>query len=114
MRYWLTFILSLIGSLALGDELVIFHMPGCRPCAQLKQMLEQNPELIQGFRVSKIDIAADPESANVFNVSSVPTVVRLDDSDKEIARSVGLMSRREFASWLENPSTIRSFRRTRL
>ena len=114
MRYWLTFILSLIGSLAWGDELIIFHMPGCRPCAQFKQMLDQNPELVQGFRVSRIDIDADPESASVFNVSSVPTIVRLDDSDKEIARSVGLMTRREFSSWLEHPSTIRSFRRTRL
>jgi thioredoxin-like negative regulator of GroEL len=114
MRYWLTFILVLWGALAWGDELIIFHMPGCRPCAQLKQMLDQSPELVQGFRVSRIDIDADPESAEIFNVSSVPTVVRLDDKDKEIARSAGLLSRREFINWLENPSTTRSFRRTRL
>lgn len=113
MRYWLAFILSLFGALSWADELIIFHMPGCRPCAQLKQVLDENPELVQGFSVSRIDILADAQSAELFHVSSVPTVVRLDVKDREIARSVGFMNRKEFAYWLDNPSTTRSFRRTR-
>lgn len=102
-------VLSLLGSLALGDELIIFHMPGCRPCAHLKAMLDENPELIQGFKVSRVDILADEETAKLFAVSSVPTVVRLDEKDREMARQVGYDGKRAFENWLKNPHEKKTF-----
>ena len=93
--------LALFSSPLLADELIIFHMPGCRPCAELKKMLEENPEVVQGFDVSMVDIAELPETAKLFNVSSVPTVVRLDDKTHEISRKVGVMTKREMQKWLE-------------
>lgn len=107
LRYTLIVLLALCGSLAFGDELVIFHMPGCRPCAYLKAMLDENPDLVRGFAVSRINISADPESAKLFNVSSVPAVVRLDDSGREIARTVGYDGRQAFARWLQNQPTVK-------
>lgn len=86
-----------------ANELVIFHMPGCRPCAHLKKMLDENPELVRGFKVSRIDILADNESAKLFNVGSVPTVVRLDDKGREVSRTVGYTDKAEFKKWLETP-----------
>lgn len=98
--------LLFLGSPAvLADELLIFHMPGCRPCAQLKKVLDENPELAQGFEVSRIDITKDTETAKLFNVSSVPTVVRLDDKTREIARRVGYMSKKEMQQWLETSNS---------
>lgn len=85
----------------LADELLIFHMPGCRPCAQLKKMLDENPDVLQGFAVSKIDVTKDTETTKLFNVGSVPTVVRLDDKTREIARRVGYMSKKEMKQWLD-------------
>ena len=93
--------LALISPAIFADELLIFHMPGCRPCAQLKQMLDENPEITQGFTVSRVDINELPETAKLFNVSTVPTVVRLDDKTREVGRKVGLMNRREMLKWLE-------------
>ena len=84
-----------------ADELIIFTMPGCRPCVQLKHMLETNPEVVQGFDVSMVDINDMPETAKLFNVSTVPTVVRLDEKTQEVARRVGLMSRKEMLEWLD-------------
>jgi thioredoxin-like negative regulator of GroEL len=100
MKYFLAGLLALLPEALFSDELLIFHMPGCLPCAKFEQILEENPELTQGFAVSRIDITTMPDTAAIFNVSSVPTVVRLDDKTKEIARNVGLMSKREFKEWL--------------
>lgn len=95
--------LFFLGSPALlADELLIFHMPGCRPCAQLKKMLDENPELLQGFAVSRIDVKQDSETAKLFNVGSVPAVVLLDDKTREIARRVGYMSKKEMQQWLDS------------
>lgn len=113
MRYLFAFIVWLFAALATADELIIFAMQGCRPCAQLKQMLSENPDLVRGFKVSTIDIAADPESAEVFNVGSVPTVVRLNSADQEMARFVGYRNRREFSEWLQHPSALYMSRRFR-
>ena len=96
--------LALLPSAIFADELIIFHMPGCRPCAQLKKMLEENPEVIQGFEVSMVDIVTTPATAKLFNVSSVPTVVRLNDKTREVARNVGYMSRKEMLEWLDKHS----------
>jgi thioredoxin-like negative regulator of GroEL len=117
LRYTLIAIFALLGSLAFGDELIIFHMPGCRPCGYLKAMLAENPDLVRGFTVSQINISADPESAKLFNVSSVPTIVRLNEQDQEVARTVGYDGKQAFARWLENPARAnkverRMFRRT--
>jgi thioredoxin-like negative regulator of GroEL len=87
---------------SLADELLIFHMPGCRPCAKFEQMLTENPELIRGFTVSRVDITAYPETARLFNVATVPTVVRLDDKTREVSRRAGLMNKKEFHAWLHD------------
>lgn len=115
LRYIFIALLFLLGSLsAFGEELIIFHMPGCRPCAHLKAMLDENPELLRDFKVSQIDILADSESAELFHVSSVPTVVLLDDKNREIARHVGYDGKRAFEQWLKNPRNKKNMRKTRL
>lgn len=62
----------------------------------------------------RINISADGESAKLFNVNSVPTVVRLDDADSEVARMVGYDGKRAFEQWLKNPKPAsRMFQRFR-
>lgn len=91
----------LTASAAFADELIIFHKPGCRPCAQLKKMLDENPGLVRGFKVSRVDISQDFDSAELFKISSVPTIVRLDDKTREVSRTVGVAGQRDLAQWLE-------------
>lgn len=103
LKYGLAIFLFLYAASVAADELVIFHMPGCRPCAHLKDMLDKNPDLVRGFKVSRIDILADSESAELFKVGSVPTVVRLDDKGREVNRTVGYTDKAEFKKWLDTP-----------
>ena len=96
-------------STALGDELLIFSLPGCPPCARLAATLKSHPELVADYKVTRIDMADDPESARLFNVRSAPTIVRIDDSDKEVGRIVGAPSKERLAAWL---SSARNMSRT--
>lgn len=100
--FWGLFVWALLPvNLVFAEELIIFSMPGCRPCERLKAMLEENPELLQGFDVSMVDITKDAETAKLFKVSTVPTIVRLNDQTHETGRKVGLMNKKEMLEWLE-------------
>lgn len=100
-QLFLGLFLALFASALLADELIIFHMPGCLPCNRLKRMLDENPELLQGFDVSMIDVVKDGKTAKLFQVSTVPTIVRLDAKTREIARHVGFLSKQEMSDWLD-------------
>lgn len=101
-KFWGSVIVLCVFSPALfADELVIFHKAGCRPCAHLKKTIEENPDLMRGFKVSYVNTAQDHGAAKLFNISSVPTIVRLDDKTREVSRVVGAASKREVAQWLE-------------
>jgi thioredoxin-like negative regulator of GroEL len=94
---------------AVADELLIFSLPGCPPCARLAATLKSHPELVADYKVTRIDMADDPESARLFNVRSAPTIVRIDDLDKEVGRIVGAPSKERLAAWL---SSARNMSRT--
>jgi thioredoxin-related protein len=40
--------------------------------------------------------------ATNFNIRSVPTMVMVDDKEKEIKRATGVMREQELLEWLEN------------
>ena len=91
-------------STALGDELIIFSLPGCAPCARLAALLRAQPNLVAGYKLSRIDMADDPESARLFNVRSAPTIVRLNAADKEVDRLSGAPSASQLRRWLQASS----------
>lgn len=85
---------------ARADELLLFVMDGCRPCAKLKALLDAHPELAAEFKLAPVDITVQPEVAKLFQVKSVPTIVRLDEQDREVGRLTGAPTYREFQHWL--------------
>lgn len=115
LKYLLALCVALFTAASAADELLIFTLPGCRPCAYLKKMLEENPAVVQDFKVSYVDVTAHPETAKLFHVNSMPTIVRLDADDREVARTVGYDGKRDFEEWLKNPNAKQpEKKRTRL
>lgn len=99
-RYILAIVMGLVAAPAVGsDELLVFTMPGCRPCAHMKAALDRNPELIRHLKVVYVDITQQPGTAGAFRVSSVPVLVRLRGDD-EIARLVGSTNDRALRNWI--------------
>jgi thioredoxin-like negative regulator of GroEL len=50
--------------------------------------------------VEEVDIDSNVFMASNFNIRSVPTMVLVDDKEKEIKRKVGVMQESELIEWL--------------
>jgi len=64
-----------------------FSAPWCGPCRMLGPTMEKVKE--QGIAVEKINIDTEELLTMEYTVRSVPTVVLVDESGKEFARTVG-------------------------
>ena len=79
--------------------LVDFWATWCGPCRMLAPIIEEISEERKDIKVGKINVDDQPELANAFGVSSIPTLVVMKDG-KEAARSVGLRSKEQVLALL--------------
>ena len=79
--------------------LLDFFAVWCGPCQMLSPIVDEIGEEKDDIVVGKINVDDQPELANAFGVSSIPTLVVIKDG-KETARSVGLRSKEQVLSLL--------------
>ena len=72
--------------------LVDFNAGWCGPCRAMKPMLEEIAASNPSFKIASIDIDAEDELAEDYDVSSIPCLVVFKDGE-EIDRSVGLIAK---------------------
>ena len=77
-----------------------FNAEWCGPCRSMKPMLEELAESNPGYKIVSIDIDAEDELAEDYEVSSIPCLVAFRDGE-EVNRSVGLISRDAIAELME-------------
>jgi thioredoxin 1 len=68
---------------------LFFSSTWCQPCKTLRPIME---EVSKQIPVSKIDIDTNPQYTVEYNVRSVPTVVLVENTGKELSRSIGVHS----------------------
>ena len=67
-------------------EVIIFTQRNCPPCAALKPVILKLQDLHK-FRVRIVEASAETRDLFMkFNVRSAPTVVCIDQNDKEVGR----------------------------
>ena len=77
-----------------------FNAEWCGPCRSMKPMLEELAETNPGYKIVSIDIDAEDELAEDYEVSSIPCLVAFRDGE-EVKRRVGLISRDAIAELME-------------
>lgn len=93
--------LALYCAPAVAEDLYVFVRPGCEPCRKLKAAIEDDSTLVAGYTVRIVETQDEPALAKKYRVKSVPTLVILDDSEKELRRTTGYTSEANLRAWLD-------------
>jgi thioredoxin 1 len=72
--------------------------PACYHVDQVLNSIESKPD------ITNVDIEEQEEYASGFNIRGLPTLIKFDINDQEISRKVGLVSKEELETWLNNES----------
>lgn len=82
-----------------GIVLVDFSAKWCAPCKLLEPVLLSLEEELDSVTFLKVDIDEEPELASLFDVMSVPRLLRF--SDGVLTGVMGMGSRREILKFLD-------------
>ena len=70
--------------------LVEFWMPGCKACLVMTPIVEEVAQELRGrAKVGKLNIAENPETAKLYRIPAVPTIIIFKDG-QPIEKAVGL------------------------
>ena len=80
-------------------KLLKFYAEWCGPCKMQSMVIKGAGDKIT-IPVEDVDIDSNVFMATNFGIRSVPTMVLVDDQEKEIKRKVGTMTESELLEWL--------------
>ena len=75
-------------------QVLYFSAPWCGPCRSFKPVMES---LQTEMSITFVDVDSSPQTAQQYNVRSVPTTVVLDNG-MEIGRVIGARTKEEIRS----------------
>lgn len=100
MRYaFATFLLCVLSSASLADDLLIFSSDVCAPCQQLHAALKNDPTIVDGFKVVYYEISRDRAAAAKYGITVVPTLIVIDDNGRQ-RRKTGFTGVADLRRWL--------------
>ena len=82
------------------NVLVDFWASWCGPCKMLAPTIEAIAEEYDSFKVGKVNVDDEPDLAQAYGISSIPTLILFKDG-KAADMLVGLRSKDEIVKWTE-------------
>ena len=82
------------------NVLVDFWASWCGPCKMLAPTIEAIAEEYDSFKVGKVNVDDEPDLAQAYGISSIPTLNLFKDG-KAADMMVGLRSKDEIVKWAE-------------
>lgn len=80
-------------------KFLYFSAPWCGPCRTLGPVMEK---VGQKYSVEKINVDENQELSAEFGIRSIPTVILVDESNKELERLVGVKPEGDYYDIFEN------------
>jgi thioredoxin 1 len=79
-----------------------FHADWCGPCQEQDKILKQIEFNKFDAELEKVDIEANPETANTYTVRVIPTIIVLGEDDTVIERFNGVTQAADIEAALNN------------
>jgi thioredoxin 1 len=77
-----------------------FYADWCQPCKMMSKVIKDAGDKITD-EIVDVNIDEQMKTAVSFNVRSVPTMVMVDENDKEIKRQSGLLNEEKLLEFLK-------------
>ena len=81
--------------------LLDFYADWCGPCRMVLPLVEQIADEYPQYTVAKVNVDAEPELAQAFGVSSIPTLIVMEKGNI-IKRSMGAIPKQRILQLLED------------
>jgi|TARA_R110000823_G_scaffold310036_1_gene434696 thioredoxin-like negative regulator of GroEL len=81
-------------------KILYFSAQWCGPCKALGPIMDNLK--IEGLPINKIDVDSDPIISANYSIKSIPTLVLVDNSGRELKRLQGSKSADEIKNWFNN------------
>jgi thioredoxin 1 len=81
-------------------KLLKFYADWCGPC-KMQTMIIKGAEDKITVPIEEVNIDDNVFMSVEYNVKSIPTLILLDDSGKEVKRHTGVLKETELLSWLQ-------------
>ena len=82
-----------------------FSADWCKPCQQMKPMIEDFMRDNVNPKIFKIDSEIEPELVDKFQIRGIPTFVLLN-GETELKRHTGTMTREQFDDFAKHEETV--------
>ena len=77
-----------------------FQADWCGPCKALSMVIKNAGDKIT-TKIEEVDIDNNVFMGTTFNIRSVPTLVMVDENEKEIKRITGMLQEKDLLEWLK-------------
>jgi len=82
-------------------QILKFSASWCGPCKSLLAALTKYPSL----EIVEVDIDENPTAKPTWGLRSVPTLIAVDDDNKEVDRMIGFSSSQQLADFIKRVGT---------
>lgn len=83
-----------------GKVLVDFWAEWCGPCQMLSPIIDELSKEMPDVKIIKVDVDAEPDLANQYNISSIPAVL-IFDNGKLTSTIIGFRQKSEYLNTLK-------------
>lgn len=92
----------------IGIPLIMdFSATWCPPCQQFKPIFEEAKKAYSGkIEFRTIDVDAEKELAQKFNISSIPSIIFIDAEGNEVNRIIGFTDKNSFEKAIKDNFNI--------
>lgn len=80
-------------------KLLSFYSPTCQPCKMMGPMVDNIASTLS-IEIEKIDVFKQSEIASKYNITTVPTLVLINDHG-EMSRRTGVLPRPSILEWIK-------------